>query len=183
MYNRAGCGTIYGIPCSRYRSTTSGRTPVTNDGPTWDGGGGASLTTGFHTASSARSISLCSSTVQLRQSAFTDGISDSGRSGSSRTASGFVASFQSSGRPSPIIDIRHARSTLSALSSSAAVRLKSSSPPSQTDDLLKRTTSHHSKPESTERSGEGAGTGHHRDGEGADPADMGRAGPTVACCR
>ena len=39
------------------------------------------------------------------------------------------------------------------------------------------------KPESTERSGEGAGTGHHRDGEGADPADMGRAGPTVACCR
>ena len=130
MYNRAGCGTIYGIPCSRYRSTTSGRTPVTNDGPTWDGGGGASLTTGFHTASSARSISLCSSTVQLRQSAFTDGISDSGRSGSSRTASGFVASFQSSGRPSPIIDIRHARSTLSALSSSAAVRLKSSSPSS-----------------------------------------------------
>ena len=36
---------------------------------------------------------------------------------------------------------------------------------------------------STERSGEGAGTGHHRDGEGADPADMGRAEPTVACCR
>ena len=37
-------------------------------------------------------------------------------------------------------------------------------------------------PESTERSGEGAGTGHHRDGEETDPADMGRAGPIVACC-
>ena len=37
----------------------------------------------------------------------------------------------------------------------------------------------HPKPESTERSGEGAGTGHHRGGEGAAPADMGRAGPVA----
>ena len=39
------------------------------------------------------------------------------------------------------------------------------------------------KPESTEGSGEGAGTGHHRGGEEAVPADMGRAEPIVACCR
>ena len=41
----------------------------------------------------------------------------------------------------------------------------------------------YAKPESTERSGEGAGTGHHRDGEGTVPADKGHAGPIVACCR
>ena len=46
----------------------------------------------------------------------------------------------------------------------------------------KRFSSESFKPESTERSGEGAGTGHHRDGEETDPADMGRAGPIVACC-
>ena len=36
-----------------------------------------------------------------------------------------------------------------------------------------------SKPQSTERSGEGGGTGHHRDGEGTVPADMGRAEPVA----
>ena len=36
-----------------------------------------------------------------------------------------------------------------------------------------------SKPESTERSGESAGTGHHRDGEETVLADMGRSGPVA----
>ena len=36
-----------------------------------------------------------------------------------------------------------------------------------------------SNPESTERSGESAGTGHHRDGEETDLADMGRSGPVA----
>ena len=35
------------------------------------------------------------------------------------------------------------------------------------------------EPESTERSEEGTGTGHNKDGETTDPEDMGRAGPAA----
>ena len=70
----------------------------------------------------------------------------------------------------------------------AAVRIRLESGIGRSETWVKRVAETRGSdpalyPESTERSGEGAGTGHHRDGEETVPADMGRAGPTVACCR
>ncbi len=45
--------------------------------------------------------------------------------------------------------------------------------------MLNPSTADAIKPESTERSGESAGTGHHRDGEETVLADMGRSGPVA----
>ena len=96
------------------------------------------MTTGSHTASNVRSISLCSFTDRLRQSDFIDGVSASVRGGFSRSPDPSVASFQSSGHPSAMMVIRQARRRLSAPVQSLARR---SSPGIASPDTRPCTTS------------------------------------------